>query len=92
MITDKRIFTFYVNPYTDELVALENASRREREALEGQGVTQIGSWFVADARNWGTSAMLKWTYSKVSRSARHWHLAIEKKRADIAARKEKYGK
>ena len=85
---DKRTFTFYVNPYTEELVKVEGMDARMREALKGQGVTQMGSWFVADAWNWGTSAMVKWTYSKVSKSARIWHQAIEKKRADIERYKE----
>lgn len=78
---DKRIFTFYVNPYTDELVKVDGMDERMSEALKGQGVTQMGSWFVEDAWNWGTSAMLKWKYSKVSKSARIWHAAIEEKRA-----------
>ena len=84
-MTDKRIFTFYVNPFTDELVKVDGMDTRMMEALKGQGVTQIGSWFVGDAWNWGTSTMAKWCYSKVSKSARVWHRAIEKKREFIKA-------
>ena len=85
---DNRIFTFYVNPHTDELVKIDGMDPETIESLKGQGVTQLGSWFVADAWNWGTSTMIKWRYSNVSKSAKYWHMAIEKKRASLAELEE----
>ena len=92
MYTDNRIYAFYVNPHTDELVSGlfspphdDSVIARFFEALKGQGVTQSGSWYVADAHNWGTSTMAKWKYTRVSKSAKSWHLRIQAKRDWIAA-------
>lgn len=69
---DRRVFAFYVNPYTSELCADEitgiggDAESRRLEALKGQGVTQMGAWRVGDAWNHGRAAVAKWDYQKVS--------------------------
>lgn len=81
--------TYYVNPYTDELCMLEASGadwHRAIEALEGQGVTQKGSWFPEDFMNWGIANIAKWSYSKVSRPCKSVGLAVDRKREEI----EKY--
>lgn len=63
--------TVYVNPYTKELVKLHGKmTERTREALEGQGVTEIGTWRTEDFDNWGMAAINRWSFTKVSKSAR----------------------
>ena len=86
---DNRIFTFYVNPFTDELVKLDGMATNDE--LRAQGVEQIASWFVADAHNWGTSTMARWSYSKVSKSAKVWGMLIEQKRQLIDSYKHHKG-
>lgn len=78
---------WYVNPHTRELccfpVPSDGSLSRTREALIGQGVTQMGYWMKKDFMNWGVCSILRWDFDKYAKGARFLKPSIERKRAEI---------
>ena len=77
---DNPPITVYVNPHTGELCKLDYAPdthNRSIEALKGQGVTAIGTWYPGHFQNWGHSVICrKWKFSGYSKNARYLERAL----------------